>query len=465
MMPDVIPMDWILAAFAGCVFGMLSAAFCMWAFLLKSRVSRAAYDALESAKNMADADVAALKNEMKAERAKFELKQEAAHVELQGVLQKTARLEAEKQGFAAQIEQHKIDLERMEEKFRMQFENLANRIFEEKSVKFKKDLEEGLGQMLNPLKEKIQEFQKKVDESFGEQAKEQFSLKNEIQRIVLANEKITVQAENLTNALKGDTKTQGHWGEVALEKILEDSGLRKGLDYKPQVAIKDDHGNHQRPDFVVFQPGDKHIIVDSKVSLTHYEAYFNAGDEAVRAESLKHFLASVKKHVQDLEQRKYQDNEALGAPDFVLMFMPTEGSYSLAIQKDHSLHGFAWEKRIAIVGPSTLFVALKTIASLWRIERQNRNAQEIAQQGGALYDKIVGFVEDMRSLGVKIGATQNAYDEAYKKLCTGRGNVLRQTENLKQLGARASKNMPKDMLEDDDLLELAQNPEEKRGAA
>ncbi len=382
---------------------------------------------------------------------------------LQALLQENATLKAEQQAFETQIRRHKEDLAGMEEKFSLQFENLANRIFQEKSALFKKESQEGLGQMLAPLRERLQEFQKKVDDSFGQQAKEQFSLKREIENIIAVNQKMTVQTESLTKALTGDVKVQGSWGEVVLEKILDMSGLRKDIDYIVQGAelkLKhaDGSGGHLKPDVIIMLPEDRHIIVDSKVSLTAYERFCAAATEAEKAASVKDFLASIKAHVQGLEQRRYQDTEKLGTPDFVLMFMPIEGAYALAMHEDSSLYGYAWEKRVAIVCPSTLFISLRTIASLWRIELQNRNALEIARQGGQLYDKVVGFVEDMQALGQKISQTQRVYDDAFKKLSSGTGNIVKRTEDLKALGLKTAKNMPKELAEaEEPPLKIAEN--------
>lgn len=368
------------------------------------------------------------------ERAKLNQKAEQLNIQVQDLLQRNARLE------------------QLEEKFSLQFENLANRIFDEKTDKFKKESQEGLGLILNPLRERLQEFQKKVDESFGTQAKEQISLKKEIEHIISVNEKMTRQTENLTKALKGDVKAQGNWGEIILEKILEDSGLRKGTDYIVQgtsLGLKHvEDGSSIKPDVIIMLPEEKHVIVDAKVSLTHYERYCMTEDVMERAKCLKDYLASVRTHVNGLEQRRYQDTEKLGTPDFVLMFMPIEGAYSLAIQEDAGLHSYAWDKKIVIVCPSILFATLKTIASVWRLELQNRHAQEIARQGGGLYDKIAGFVEDMQELGGKIGATQNIYNEALKKLSTGQGNILKRTQDLKALGIKASKNLPRELVDD-----------------
>ena len=367
------------------------------------------------------------------ERDRLHQKAEALNKQVQDLLQRNARLE------------------QLEEKFALQFENLANRIFDEKTDKFKKESQEGLGQLLNPLRERLQEFQKKIDDSFGAQVKEQISLKKEIENIITVNEKMTLQTENLTKALKGDVKAQGNWGEIMLEKILENSGLRKDTDYIIQgtnMGLRHvEDGGVIRPDVIIMLPDDKHIIVDAKVSLTAYEKYCATEDAGERGRFLKEYLASVRTHVNGLEQRRYQDTEKLGTPDFVLLFMPIEGAYSLAIQQDPALHSYAWDKKIVIVCPSILFATLKTIASVWRLELQNRNADEIARQGGNLYDKIVGFVEEMQELGSKINATQKIYTEAFKKLSTGTGNILKRAQDLKALGIGTSKSLPRDLVE------------------
>jgi DNA recombination protein RmuC len=401
----------------------------------------------------------ALKEEAKNERLRLEERLEQAQLQRGSAEQQVARLEAEKHYLDEKIQSHGQDMERLEAQFRERFENLANRIFDEKSQRFRKESEEGLGQILNPLRERLGEFQKKVDESFGQQAKEQFSLKDEIKRIVLANEKITVQAENLALALKGDSKTQGNWGEMVLEKILEDSGLRKGTDYRVQMELKSAGGERLRPDVVVMLPEAKHLIIDSKVSLTHYERYCSEPDEERRAALFKQFLQSVRAHVSGLEQRKYQDTEELGTPDFVLMFVPVEGAYMLAVQHDPGLHGHAWDKRVVIVCPTTLFSTLRTVASVWRIELQNKNALEIARQGGKLYDKVASFVEEMLKLGKQIGGTQKTFEDAFKQLSEGQGNILRRTEQLRALGIKAAKRLPEELLDEESPDEAIRSQE------
>jgi DNA recombination protein RmuC len=295
-----------------------------------------------------------------------------------------------------------------------------------------------------------------VDESFGHQAKEQYSLKTEIERIVKVNEQMQSKTDSLTKALRGDVKAQGNWGEVMLERILEESGLRKGIDYTVQASgmgLRGAEYNIVRPDVIVNLPERKHIIIDSKVSLVAYERYCSEADETLKQAHLREFLKSVKAHVDGLEQRRYQNVEALGTPDFVLMFMPIEGAYSLAIQQNHELHSYAWGKKIVIVCPATLFATLRTIASLWRIELQNQNAQEIARVGGGLYDKFVGFVEDMQAIGIQIDKLHKVYDQARNKLNEGKGNLINRVEKLKDLGAKTSHAIPQELIREEDEAE------------
>lgn len=386
--------------------------------------------------------------------------------DLQSFREKSVRLEVEKESSVREIEKAKEDLKKMEEMLIGKFENLSNRIFEEKSEKFKTQSQESLGVLLTPLREKIAEFQKKVDDSFGQQAKEQFSLKEQIKNIVEASSKMSVQTENLTKALKSDSKMQGNWGEVVLEKILEESGLRKGIDYTVQgekLGLRDVETDRlQKPDVIVNLPDGKHIIIDSKVSLTHYERFFSEIEESARAVHLKQFLSAVKDRIKELEERRYQDTEKLGTPNFVLMFMPIEASYFLAMQEDPELHSYAWNKNVAIVCPTTLFAMLRTVASQWRLELQNRNAQEIAQQGGSLYNAIADFAKDMEILGKQIGTVGKTHEAAMKKLSRQRGNILGRTEKLRELGAKTSKSMPIGLLDfnetgDDVIEEIEQN--------
>lgn len=328
-------------------------------------------------------------------------------------------------------------LKEQQEQLRLEFNNTANKIFENFTQKFSTTSEKQIGDLIKPLRERLTDFQKKIEDSFGEQGKEQRSLKTEIEKIVL-------QADSLTKALRGDVKAQGNWGEVMLERILEESGLRRGEDYITQgeaMGLSGADGIRQMPDVIVQLPDAKHIIIDSKVSLSAYDRYCTEPNEI----DLREFLKSVKAHVNGLSEKRYQHNDKLSTPDFVLLFMPIEGAYSLAIQQDRELHAYAWGRKIAIVCPSTLFVTLQTVASLWRIERQNKNAQDIAIQGGKLYDKFVGFVEDMQDIGTKMTGLHKSYDSAMNKLSEGRGNLVGSVEKLRQLGAKTSKNIPKEL--------------------
>jgi DNA recombination protein RmuC len=440
--------------------GALVGAVLVKLFAPRSGISNGEFEATKTELITVKTKLAAI--EAQAETLKLDL--EASRNELQAVRERAVVLQTEKSSLEKRIEQHKVDIDEMQKKLHLQFENLANRIFDEKTATFKTQSQENLGQLLNPLKDKLTEFQKKVDDSFGVQAREQSSLKTHIEQIAKANEQMTVQAKNLTDALKGDVKAQGNWGEILLEKILEESGLRKGTDYIVQgkdFGLKHpETGMPLKPDVIIKLPEDKHVIVDSKVSLKHYADYCAEPDETQRAVFLKQHLNSIKTHVDGLEKRRYQDTDNMGTPDFVLMFMPVEGAYALAIQNDSTLHGYAWNKRVVLVCPSTLFATLRTIASIWRLELQNQNATEIAKRSGDLYDKFVGFVEDLQRLGNQMKTAQNTYESAMNKLSTGKGNIVARTENLKELGAKTSKALPKDLVsseDEEDSTKLVEN--------
>ena len=368
-----------------------------------------------------------------------------------------AELAAQNQMLDAKIAAAEKELGAVEQRVALQFENLANRIFDEKTKSLRDHNADSLGQILSPLRENLQQFQQKVEDS----AKEQFSLKNEIRNIMALNENMRLQTEKLTQALKGDVKAQGGWGEVVLERILEASGLERGITYTVQGAGLGlrhvEHGGRLQPDVIIHLPDSKNVIVDAKVSLVAYERLTAAASDEERQSAMAEFSTSVKAHVKGLSERRYQDIPELGTPDFVLMFMPIEGAYALAMQADANLHAHAWENRIVIVGPSTLFATLRTIASVWRLEHQNKNAQEIAEQGGRLYDKFVGFVEDMDSIGQRLNQTRTAYDAALNKLSRGAGNLVKRAQDLKSLGAKGGKSLPR-ALDYDDVAEEAETP-------
>ncbi len=314
------------------------------------------------------------------------------------------------------------------------FENLANQILDKKSEKFDKEAKEQIQNALAPFNNEI----KNLKESVRDSSNKSFSLREEILRI-------GAHADNLASALKSSPKTRGNWGEIVLERMLEEAGLRKDRDYITQASglgLKhEETGQTLRPDVIVKLPESKSLIIDSKLSLVSYEDYCAASDEAARGDHLRKFLAASKRHIQELEQKRYQDIP-LGAPDFVMMFMPIEGAYMLALSEDPALHKYAWDKKIVMVSPTSLFATLQTVASLWRLQKQNQNADEIARQGGALYDKVAAFVKDLEGLGTRISQAQISYDETMKKLSTGGGNILSRTEKLRRLGARTAKQLP-----------------------
>lgn len=360
------------------------------------------------------------------------------------------RLATEKDYLTRRIEESQIQFDDMKSQLKLQFELLAQQIFEQKTSQFKKQSTEDLSTILSPLKEKLQEFQQKMDHSLGEQAKDQASLKTQLQHILEMNRTMSVQADNLTRALKGDIRVQGNWGEVMLEKILEGSGLRQGIDYHLQgesLALKHpETGYLQKPDVVVDLPDNKHIIIDAKVSLKAYEAFIAEEEASRKAQFLKEFIFSVKEHIHGLEKRCYQYHDKLNTPDFVLMFMPIEGAFSLALQNEVELHRYAWDRKIVLVSPTTLFVTLRTVASLWKLETQNRNVSEIAKTGGALYDKIADFMKHFEKLGQQIDSLKKTHEASFTSL-SGRGGMLRQAQKLKELGAKNAKELPVQFLE------------------
>ena len=319
------------------------------------------------------------------------------------------------------------------------FKNLANEIFDDKSKKFTATNKESLNAVLNPLQERIQRFEKRVEETYDRESKERFSLAKEIENLQKLNTRISEEAINLTNALKGDNKAQGSWGEFVLESILEKSGLVKGREYEVQVSLKDEEGGKAQPDVIVHLPESRDIIIDSKVSLKAWDAYSAAKEESIKEEALKQHIASIRNHVKLLSSKDYQNLVGVNSLDYVFLFMPIEAAYSAALQEDPELFQFAFERNIIFVVPTTLLTTLKTVQNLWRLAQQNQNANEIAERAGALYDKFVAFVDDLDDVGHRIDASKKSFEKARNKLLSGRGNLVKRAESLKQLGAKTSK--------------------------
>lgn len=334
------------------------------------------------------------------------------------------------------------------------FENLANKILEEKSKKFTDQNKTNLSELLNPLKERIHLFEEKVEKSSKENNLWNATLKEQIAGLKELNLQITHEAERLTKALKGDSKVQGDWGEIQLERILENAGLEKEIHFTTQGTIRDEDGNLKRPDFIVNLPEEKHLIIDSKVSLTAYERFVGEENDEKRATFLKQHIASVRDKIKDLGEKNYQDLYGLNAPDYVMMFIPVEPAFHLAIQQDDSLYGYALEKNIILVTTSTLLAVMRTVAFIWRQDKQTKHVLEIARVGGTLYDKFEGFTQDLIRVGNSLNSTQKSYKDAMNKLTEGKGNLVSQTEKLKELGAKAKKSI------DPKLLDRAQGLDE-----
>jgi DNA recombination protein RmuC len=352
-----------------------------------------------------------------------------------------AKMLAEMEYLQKKMQENKEEFTQLREKMNNDFELLASKIMKANTEEFSIINRKRVDEILSPLKEKITTFEKKVDDTYQKGLKDQTDLRAELKKLYELNNKISEEASNLTKALKGDSKTQGDWGEVILERILERSGLIKDSEYKIQMNVKNELGQNLRPDVVVFLPDNKHIVIDSKVSLTAYENYINADDELLKSKYIKEHTDSIKRHIKELSEKQYHLQEELYTPEFVLLFIPIESSFSLAIQHEQSLFNLAWDNKIVIVSPSTLFATLKTIESIWKQEKQTRNAQEIAREAGGLHDKFYGFVSDLEAIGKSIDSSKNKYDDAMKKLSTGKGNILNRVDKLKILGAKADKSL------------------------
>ncbi|HCG8621177.1 TPA: DNA recombination protein RmuC [Vibrio parahaemolyticus] len=342
-------------------------------------------------------------------------------------------------------------LEQAEVRLKQQFEHLANQLFEEKTAKVDLQNRQSLEGLLSPLKEQLEGFKKQVNDSFSQEAKERHTLVHELKNLQRLNEQMTREAVNLTQALKGDNKQQGNWGEVVLARVLAESGLREGHEYETQVNLQSEAGKRYQPDVIVHLPQNKQVVVDSKMALVAYERYFNAETDAERDRALSAHLTALRAHIKGLSMKDYHKLKGIQSLDYVLMFIPVEPAFQVAIQADPSLIKDAMEQNIILVSPTTLLVALRTIDNLWRNERQNENAKLIAQRATKLYDKLRLFIDDMEGLGGALDRANQTYQGAMNKLATGRGNVIRQAESFRQLGVEIKRPISSD------LVQLAQS--------
>lgn len=385
---------------------------------------RAQLDAIQREKE----ELAALRDQLTAERQRLSNQ----------VAELSASLDAER----SKAVENLAVLNNAREELSNQFKVLANEILEDKTKRFTEQNQTNINQLLEPLKVKISEFQGEVQKVYVQEGKDRSALAEQVKQLMSLNNQLSKDAHNLTSALKGQAKTQGNWGELILEKVLEASGLRKGHEYEVQESHTRADGTRAQPDVVVHLPEDKHLIVDAKVSLNAYEAHANAETDHQRDAAMKRHLDSVRAHIRELSGKNYQQLYGLKSLDFVLMFIPVEPAFMLAISHDSELWQDAWKKNVLLVSPSTLLFVVRTVAHLWRQEQQNRNAQEIATRGAELYDKLAGFVEDLDKLGDRLNQARDVYDKAYGKFTSGRGNVIRQAEMLKGLGVKPGKQLP-----------------------
>jgi DNA recombination protein RmuC len=363
----------------------------------------------------------------------------------------------QRNGMSKRMEEQAGEVAEIRNQFQKEFQNLANKIFDEKSEKFANQNKVQLDSLLNPFKDKLRDFESKVEKVYNEENKDRINLKAEIKLLSDMNKQLSNDANNLATALKGSNKSQGSWGELILEKILERSGLQNGIEFKKQNTSSNDDGDKIRPDIVVYLPDGKHIVIDSKVSLIAYNSMIAASDDIDRERFAKAHVDSFRSHVKLLGDKNYQTSKDYITPDFVLLFTPIEAAFGTAMQHDNELYNYAWDRRIIIVSPTTLLATLRTVASMWNQEKRTKNAEAIAEEAGKLYDKFVGFLDDLVDVGKKLDSAQKTYEDSMNKLYLGTGNLINRAQKMKKLGAKTTKEMNAKLAErasDDDTNEM-----------
>jgi DNA recombination protein RmuC len=379
-----------------------------------------------------------LEEELKQQQSKLQ----EERLKSEDLTRNLATSQSELQNLRERLENQAKELEQIQKRFTVEFENIAHKILKENSIEFTSTNQKNIGEILLPLKEKILNFEKKVEETYEKGLKDQTDLKAELKKLQELNLRISTEAQNLTHALKGDVKKQGNWGEIVLERVLERSGLVRGREFEREVVDENSDGKQIRPDVIVHLPDKKHIIIDSKVSLIAYERLVNSTNDEERSQFVAEHLRSLRSHIKGLSEKHYSSARGLNSPDFVLLFVPIESSFSLAVQEDQELFNYAWDNKVVIVSPSTLLASLRTIASIWKQENQTRNAIEIANLGSSLYDKFVNFILDIEKLGKGLDTAKGSYENALNKLHTGRGNLVKTAEKLRDLGIKTQKAIP-----------------------
>jgi DNA recombination protein RmuC len=425
-----------------------------------SSISRKIYDELQQNFSQKEAEFNKIlaeisaenksQNQKIAEQQELNFKQNTEIKELQNdknqLIGLKSQLSAQNENLQKLLDSQKEEITKMQEVAKTEFQNLANKILEEKTLKFTEQNQQNLKNILNPLQEKITDFEKKVENTHKESIDYHAALRQQIIGLKDLNVQMSKETVNLTKALKGDSKIQGNWGELVLERVLEKSGLEKGREYEIQKSFVTEEGNRVQPDVVINLPDGKKMIVDSKVSLTAYEKYINEDEEEQKSAFLKEHVNSLKRHVEQLGNKNYQHLYEMESPDFVLLFIPIEPAFAIALNEDTQLYNKAFEKNIVIVTPSTLLATLRTIDSMWTNQKQQDNAIEIARQAGALYDKFEGFVTDLVKIGKKMDEAKSEYEGAMNKLVDGKGNLITSVQKLKIMGAKAKKSLPDPIL-------------------
>jgi DNA recombination protein RmuC len=391
------------------------------------------------------------------DRSKIEQRLLQKEQDFQQQLQTLSRLEAQNRQLSEKMAAHDQTLASSMEQMQLQFKNMANAIFEDKSKSFSDLNRQQLDQVLQPLRERLKDFETQVQTTHKESIAQQAGLFNELKHLKELNQQMSTEARNLTKALKGENKTQGNWGEVVLLRILERSGLTLNQEYRIQESLASEDGRRQQPDVTILLPEQKYLVIDSKVSLLDYERFVSSEEEAEQQAALKRHLQSMRKHVQGLSGKAYDQLYGAGSPDFVLLFVPIEPAFIVAVQNDPELFNEAFDKNIVLVSTSTLLATLRTIASIWRQENQNRNAQEIARQAGSLYDKFTAFAEDLKKVGNQIELAGKSHESAMNKLVLGKDNLVRKAERLRELGAKTTKQQEQRLLDEAEDNEPTEN--------
>lgn len=387
-----------------------------------------------------------LQQEFSSLRTELQEKQQ----ELRQLSAEFAAQERDVQFWREKLAAQQQEIEQLQERARVEFTNLANQLLEEKSAKFTAQNQQQMHELLNPLREKIKDFEESIERKFIDEAKDRISLKTEIEHLRQLNQQLSQDANNLASALKGDSKSQGDWGEFRLELLLEKAGLIKDIHYRTQASFADSDGQQKRPDFIVELPDSKHLIIDSKVSLTAFEQFFNCADEPERQQYLKAHVDSIRRHIKDLSDKNYQHLYQINSPDYLLLFIPLESAFAVASQYDNRLFLDALDRNIVIVTTTTLLATMRTVSYIWKQEKQKSNVLEIARQSGLLYDKFCAFVEDLRDIGQRLDSAQAAYSNAMNKLVESRkfgDTLVGRAEKIRELGAKASKQLPQELLD------------------